>query len=152
MKNLAILALMAFGAALMFGSCVKIQNKVIMKGDWELVYYKLDTLNQNYMEVVLPSYNNPPGCCKYMIDFQDGDKAIGTYYVNGVVDYTVEGTWSMDKKNKLYVKLDNYVDALFDVDRQNRKNYQLTTDVNTIAFAPGYFLEYPVVLDIKRRD
>lgn len=146
------MALMALGAALMFGSCVKIQNKVIMKGDWELVNYKLDTINQNYMEVVLPSYNNPPGCCKYMIDFQDGDKVIGTYYVNGVVDYTVEGTWSMDEKNKLYVNLDNYVDALFDVDRQNRKNYQLSTKVNTINYAPGFTLEYPVVLDIKRRD
>jgi hypothetical protein len=64
----------------------------------------------------------------------------------------VEGIWSMDEKNKLYVKLDKYVDALFDVDRQNRKDYQLTSDSNLVVLGPNTEIILPVTLDIKRRD
>ncbi|CAN5294897.1 hypothetical protein BH09BAC1_BH09BAC1_28100 [soil metagenome] len=152
MKTTAILALSILVIITLTTSCVKIQNMVIMKGDWELVNYKLDTSSTNFMLSVLPSYENPPGCCKYKIDFQDNDKVVGTYFVNDTVNYRVEGTWSLDEKSKLYINLDKYVNGIFDVDRQNRKTYQLTTQVNTIEYLPGYLLQVPTTLDIKRRN
>lgn len=152
MRNRAILSVAALAiVATIFTGCVKLQNRVILKGNWELVNYKLDTINRNYMEVVLPSYDNPPGCCKYMIDFQDNDKCVGTYYVNDTVNYTVEGTWSLDEKNELFIDLDKYVNGTFHIDRQNRKDYVLETDQNTIEIDASLTIVFPTRLDIKRR-
>lgn len=133
-------------------SCVKLQNKVIMKGEWELVYYQLDTTKANFMDLILPSYNTPPGCCKYMIDFQDNDKVMGYYYVQDTLNYSVEGTWSLDKKSTLYIALDKYVDGTFDVDRENRRNYTLTTDKNTVRLNALTVFDAPIKMEIKRRD
>ncbi len=141
-------------AAMVFmgSGCVKLQNKVLIKGTWELVNYRIDTSAHNFMETVLPSYNNPPGCCKYLIDFQDNDKVVGNYYVNDTLNYSIEGTWSLDEKSTLVIDLDKYVDGTFDIDRQNRKTYQLTSDKNKIELFPGSIIESPVTMDIKRRD
>lgn len=148
----ALVCLLALGfITVSLSSCVKLQNKVLIKGTWELVYYKLDTVDRNYMEVILPGYTEPGNNPKYMIDFKDDGLVTGNYYVQDTLNYSVDGTWSLDEKNMLQIKLDKYVDGLFEIDRQNRKNYVLTTDVNTIEFAPGYFIEYPIRMDIKRR-
>lgn len=148
----ALLCLLALGfITLSLSSCVKLQNKVLIKGTWELVYYKLDTVDRNYMEVILPGYNVEGNNPKYLIDFKDDGLVTGNYYVQDTLNYSVDGTWSLDEKSMLQIKLDKYVDGLYEIDRQNRKTYVLNTDVNTIEFAPGYFIEYPVKMDIKRR-
>ncbi len=152
MRNIAILALGAIITLALYTGCVKLQNKVIMKGEWELVNFQLENSPDNLMEGILQGYNQPPGCCKYMIDFQDGDKVVGTYYVNDTISYTVEGNWSLDDKSELYIKLDDYVDGLFTIDRQSRREYQLKSDKNLIELLPGSPFETPTTLDIRRRD
>lgn len=148
----ALLCLLAFAViSVSVSSCVKIQNKVLLKGTWELVNYKFDTLSLNYMTVILPGYTQGGDCCRYMIDFKDNDVVTGTYYVNDTVNYTVDGTWSLDEKSTLVIDLDNYVDGTFDIERENRTTYYLTTDSCSVEFAPGFFISYPVTLDIKRR-
>lgn len=148
----ALLCLLALGfITISLSSCVKLQNKVLIKGTWELVYYKLDTVDRNYMEIILPDYtvegNNP----KYMIDFKDNGLVTGNYYLKDTLNYTVDGTWSLDEKNMLQIDLDQYVDGLYEIDRHNRKNYTLTTDVNRVEISPGNFIEFPVKMEIKRR-
>jgi hypothetical protein len=151
-SRFALLCLFAFATiTISLSSCVKIQNKVLMKGTWELVSYKLDTIDRNYMEVILPGYVPSTSSCRYMIDFKDNDVVTGSYYVADTLNYTVDGTWSLDEKSTIVVSLDKYVDGTFEVDRENRKTYYLTTDSNNVEFAPGFFTSYPVKLDIKRR-
>ena len=134
-------------------SCVKLQNKVLIKGTWELVFYSLDYKNDttgiNFMQT-LPGYTQSADCCRYMIDFKDDGLVTGNYYVLDTLNYSVDGTWSLDEKSMLQIKLDKYVDGLYEIDRQNRKNYVLTTDENTLTIG-GNPLVLPVKLDIKRR-
>jgi hypothetical protein len=77
---------------------------------------------------------------------------VGTYYVNDTINYTVQGTWSLDEKSTLFINLDKYVNGTVEVDRQSRTKYQLSSDLNIIEFSPGFFIEYPIVMDIRRRD
>jgi hypothetical protein len=147
-----LLCLLAFAViTVSVSSCVKIQNKVLMKGTWELVNYKFDTLSLNYMSVILPGYVPSTSSCRYMIDFKDNDVVTGSYYVADTLNYTVDGTWRLDEKSTIVVSLDKYVDGTFEVDRENRTTYYLTTDSCSVEFAPGFFISYPVTLDIKRR-
>ncbi len=150
----ALLCLLAFGIiTVSLSSCVKIQNRVLIKGTWELVNYSLDyktdTTGHNFMEI-LPGYTQSGDCCRYMIDFKDNGLVTASYYVLDTLNYTVDGTWSLDEKSMLYINLDQYVDGLYEIDRQNRKNYIMTTDSNTLSLGSARFVA-PVKMDIKRR-
>ncbi len=135
-------------------SCVKIQNRVLLKGTWELVNYSLDykqdTTGANAMDFILEDFTQSPNCCKYMIDFKDDGVVTGSYYVLDTLNYSVEGTWSLDEKSMLFIDLDQYVNGLYEIDRQNRKNYIMTTDSNTVDLGATSFV-VPVKMDIKRR-
>lgn len=123
---------------LMFAtSCKKIRENHIIKDVWTLnKVYLFGNEEENAMNEVLEGYNQPEGCCKYIMDFQDDGDVWGYYYRNDTLDYMIKGEWELQSKDKLYVNLDAYVNGVFDLERDDLHNYELHTDSNTGTLGP----------------
>ncbi len=104
------------------------------------------------MDITLPDHVSNSDCCKYLIDFNDDGTVTGTYYLADTVNYTVSGTWDLPERLLLDIELDLYVNGKYDIDRKNKKDYILETDMNVTD--PSYLggVESPVKLTIERVD
>lgn len=112
-------------------SCKKIVENHLIKDQWELYNaYAFDDRSNNFMKIVLPGYDNPEGCCRYIIDFQDNNQAFGFYYRNDTLDYMIRGDWFLEDKDHLYIDLDRYVKGSFEIMRDGKRNYTLVSDSN----------------------
>lgn len=112
--------------------CQKFRENHIIKDVWTLQkVYIFGSKETNMMEVVLNGYNQPEGCCEYVMDFQDDGDVFGYYYRFDTLDYMIKGEWELQSKDKLYVNLDNYVNGVFDLERDNIHHYILKSDSNT---------------------
>ncbi|MCS6935334.1 MAG: hypothetical protein NZM35_09330 [Chitinophagales bacterium] len=131
MKNF-LMVTAAFMLMCLSFSCRKIQEGMIIKGLWTLEGFYVDTFSKNMMEIFLPYYNTGNGCCRYKIDFQDDDLVTGYYFTHDTLNYLVAGTWKLIKYNKIYVKLDNYVDGEFTIEKIGNKRYEMISDSNRI--------------------
>ena len=117
---------------LLTAGCEKFRENHIIKDVWTLQsVYIFDNKETNMMEVVLPNYNKPEGCCEYVMDFQDDGDVFGYYYRFDTLDYMIKGEWDLQDKDHLYVNLDQYVNGIFKLERDDLHHYILHSDSNT---------------------
>jgi len=118
---------------LLFASaCKKIQNRVLIKGKWEVERVKSDFLTvDNSMEALISGYVSNDECCQYIVDFKDDETITGTFYKDKQITQVDRGVWNLDKYNLLYIKLGKYIDGTYDVSRESKRYYILTTDSNS---------------------
>jgi hypothetical protein len=135
----------------LFG-CKKIQNNIIIKGEWLVHRVNTDFVNlDNAMEFFLPGYFSDSSCCTYIVDFKEDETVTGTFTKNNVVVQIDSGFWHLDKFNVLYVKLGKYIDGTYDVERHRHKKYTLHTTENKLeilASQPPEITE--VTINIER--
>lgn len=145
--------LLAIGIVLLLltVSCQKFRENHIIKDVWTLhSVYIFGDKETNMMELVLPSYNNPKDCCKYVMDFQDDGDVFGYYYRFDTLDYMIKGEWELQDKDHLYVNLDNYVDGVFKLERDDLHHYTLHSDSNTGRLG-ALVLEGEMEMYVERR-
>lgn len=130
-------------------SCKKIEHKLLLKGIFTLEAVYVSGSEENFMNFALPNYNNPEGCCKYIIDFQDDGDMFGFYYVDDELNYVVKGEWEQKDYHVLYLNLDKYVNGIYDVEKDGKKEFTLSTEENT-ALIGGTANVTPMVLKITR--
>ena len=65
-----------------------------------------------------------------MIDFQDNDVMVVTYWVFDTVNYTSIGEWEMRGRNVLYMNVDGVINGDFDFERTKRKYWKLVAEEN----------------------
>lgn len=118
-------------------SCKKIQEDFIVKGLWRLQGAYIDTFSTNQMNVFLPLYANGNKCCEYKVDFQNDDVVFGYYSTYDTFNYVVIGNWELLKYNQIYIKLDKYVDGVFDIDKVGNKRYDMISEENHIKLFDG---------------
>lgn len=146
MKSTLILALLGFVVA--FFSCQKLQNHLVIIGDWEVEEGFLNGGNINAIPYFLQHYSSEENCCHYYICF-DGDGTVeGLYFTFDTLNYKVNGTWELLEKNLIYVDLDFYIDGIFNVEKDGNKRYRLTTDSNVISYGTNSY--YALELLVKR--
>jgi hypothetical protein len=114
----------------LLSSCKKIQEDLLLEGTWKLTAYYLDTMQTNFMENVLPDYKNCTGRCEYIIDFKENEQLEGRYYTFDSLRYIKSGIWQNLEYEKIYIKLDNYVDGDYYISRYDAKNYMLISNNN----------------------
>lgn len=141
-------AILLFALMLSLG-CKKIEYKVLLKGIFTLEAVYIPGSEENFMKFMLPNYDNPEGCCRYVIDFQDDGDAFGFYYVNDTINYVIKGEWEQQDYHKLYINLDKYVNGVYDIHKDGKKEFTLKTEENTAQFA-GTISVTPMELKITR--
>lgn len=129
MKYSLVLAFVA--SLIFFSACKKIQNKALIKGKWEVERVKSDFLTvENSMEVLIPGYVSNDECCSYIVDFKDDQTVTGTFFKNNEIAQVDSGVWNLDDFNLLYVKLGKYIYGTYDIKKEGKRFYVLTTDSN----------------------
>lgn len=122
-------------AILFVSACKKIQNRVLIKGKWEVERVKSDFLTvDNSMDVLIPGYVSNDECCQYIVDFKDDQTVTGTFYKDKQIAQVDSGVWNLDKYNLLYIKLGKYIDGTYDISKESKRYYILTTDSNSAQF------------------
>ncbi len=117
---------------ILFSACKKIQNRVLIKGKWEVERVKSDFLTvENSMEVLIPGYLSNNECCQYIVDFKDDQTVTGTFYKNNEIAQVDSGVWSLDEYNLLYIQLGKYIDGTYNIEKEDKRFYVLTTDSNS---------------------
>jgi hypothetical protein len=131
-----ILIIAIIAVTLIFASaCEKIQNRVLIKGKWEVERVKSDFLTvENSMEVLIPGYVSNNECCQYIVDFKDDETVTGTFYKDKQIAQVDSGVWSLDEYNLLYIKLGKYINGTYDISKESKRYYILTTDSNSAQF------------------
>ncbi|MEM7036405.1 MAG: hypothetical protein AAF570_05440 [Bacteroidota bacterium] len=121
-------------AALSFAtvSCKKIQQNYIMNGEWEVLEVNLNGGTLNQMEQFLPDYVSNSTCCKYVVTFGDEGVCTSTLTIDGDIREQSVGEWNMPERSKIYFKVDEYVDGLFDLEREGDGVWILHAPVNNI--------------------
>ena len=151
MKNILRVILLCI-VVVSFSTCKKIQEKVMIKGEWHVHRVNTDILTlDNAMDFFLTGYQSNSECCTYIVDFKKDETVTGTFTKDNVVVQVDSGVWHLDKFNVLYVKLGKYIDGTYDVDRQKHKKYTLYTkeNINPVpAISNNEFAE--VTIDIER--
>ncbi|GIV33271.1 MAG: hypothetical protein KatS3mg031_0806 [Chitinophagales bacterium] len=131
-------------------SCRPAQERLVIEGNWEVVHVELNHQPGNAMEYFLANYTSFAACCHYLVDFRSNLTCSGTYIHNDSLIYTTEGRWNLVAFNRIYVKLDRYVDAMLEVDRHSNRYYSLRSDSNRVAALNGAVM--PVKIEIRRTD
>lgn len=118
-------------------SCKKIQEDYIVKGLWELNGAYIDTFSNNQMNTFLPLYANGNDCCRYKVSFEDDNYVFAYYITYDSINYIAYGTWELLGYNKLYLKLDKYVDGEFDIKRRGARKFDMISEANHIEAFDG---------------
>jgi hypothetical protein len=136
---------------LLASSCKKIQNNVLIKGKWNVERVKSDFLTlENSMDLLIPGYISNNECCQYIVDFKDDQTVTGTFYKDKQVMQIDSGEWKLDEFNLLYIQLGKYINGSFDINKDSKRFYKLTTDSNSAQFLPSQVTVSKVVMDIRR--
>jgi hypothetical protein len=140
-----------FAITLLASSCKKIQNNVLIKGKWNVERVKSDFLTlENSMDLLIPGYVSNNECCRYIVDFKDDQTVTGTFYKDNQVMQIDSGEWKLDEFNLLYIQLGKYINGTFDINKDSKRFYKLTTDSNSAQFLPSQVTVSKVVMDIRR--
>lgn len=147
-----LIVMLFMGAFLSIVSCKKIQENKIIKDTWLVTKVKSEAiLLENSMELLLPGYESNSECCKYYVDFFEDGTATGTYYKDNAIVQVDSGFWRLDKFNVQYIQIGKYINAVWDIEKIEKKKYQLTSDNNEaklIASQPPIVSK--TVMDITR--
>jgi hypothetical protein len=112
---------------------------------------KSDFLNvENSMEVLIPGYLSNNECCQYIVDFEDDQTVTGTFYKNNEIAQVDSGVWSLDEYNLLYIQLGKYVDGTYNIEKEDKRFYVLTTDSNSAKLLSSAPTISKVTLFIRR--
>lgn len=141
----------AVAITLLVSSCKKIQNNVLIKGKWNVEKVKSDFLTlENSMDLLIPGYVSNNECCQYIVDFKDDQTVTGTFYKDKQVMQIDSGEWKLDEFNLLYIQLGKYINGTYDINKDSKRFYILTTDSNNAQFLPNQVTVSKVVMDIRR--
>ncbi|MDB5282600.1 MAG: hypothetical protein JWO06_1675 [Bacteroidota bacterium] len=119
-----------------FNSCKKITTDQLVNGLWKLDEVYIDTTTSNYLNH-LQNYSNGNNCCLYKIDFERDDRVVAYYLTYDTFTNVTAGIWNIPEYNKIYIKLDNFMDGTFDILKPTTKKWDLTSGANHIKFLDG---------------
>ena len=122
---------------------------MLMDSTYRLVACKLkaDTTNSNLMGNFFQHYSNGGNCCKYMITFERNNIVRSYYYTYDTLNYSATGEWKLLEKDVVFLKLDKYVNGIFDV-KEEGKDILLSCDSNALAIFNN--AKMSVVLTVKK--
>lgn len=145
MKKALTITFLSFIYFSFFSSCKKLQQNVLVNHKWKLNAYYLDTFSTNFMDNVVPLYKDCNGQCEYLITFKENGEMIAEYYTYDTLYFTRIGVWENLEFEKIYMKLDVYVDGEYYISNYDNKNYMLISNANTI-----FSLTKPVRLMVEK--
>jgi len=145
MKRYVYLVILLLGATTLL-TCKKVKQRYVIKGDWELMSANVEG-DTNLLKLVLSKYSNCEGNCRYLICFEDKSRVMGYYYTYDTLDYSVEGEWEMVDRDKIFVRLDHYVDGYFEFEKTKRKHFLLYSPEN---YVKKFKTTLPVELHVRR--
>ncbi len=149
-------------------SCRKIREDNLVRGLWQVQYFKIDTTTINnrsnpivrafidtakahegdFLHSLLPNYTANKSNAYYRIKYDREDISFSYYNINEVNVYTVLGRWDLPKAETIYLSSDNFLDGNFDiVYKGNTDIYDFKTDLNYIKTLDD---TVSVVMKIKR--
>ena len=121
-----------FLLAVACNSCKKTTEDQLINGLWALESVYVDTSTANYMNK-FPEFANGNGCCFYKINFDEANIVLSYYLTHDSVRTVATGTWIVNSYSQVYIKLDNFMDGTFNIDRVAPKHWELTSKANHIA-------------------
>jgi hypothetical protein len=166
LKKISLLLLIA--SMFTVTSCRKIREDNLVKGLWQVQYFKIDTNTINdrnspkirafidtakanggdFLHSLLPNYTANKANAYYRIKYDREDISFSYYNINDVNVYTVLGRWDLPKAETIYLSSDNFLDGTFDiVDKGNYDTYDFKTDLNYLKHLND---TVSVVMKIKR--
>lgn len=130
------------GTVLLFtiSSCKKAREDVLIKGLWDLQGIYVDTIIQNQMDN-LPYWPDGNKCCEYRLDFQDNDVLFGYYLTHDTFNYVTPGKWYLEDYDHIYIKVDNYIDGVFEIKKPTPDHFKLESDANHVRAFDGTDLD-----------
>lgn len=126
--SIILLFLLSVGGA----SCYKVHHNYIVKTEWYLNALELDGGSTNFMNGILPDYDDGGGV--YKIYMLDNGLSRGEYYVYDTLNYFTTGTWDLLSPDSIYIDLDQYVQGKFYIELINKDEMILSTDHNNVKF------------------
>lgn len=130
-SRLLILALLAFTLAT---GCKKLHEDFVMKGEWEVLDVNLNNGSKNFMESLMPHYVDGNDCCHYYVYYFEDGVVSGEYYTYDTLNYATQGEWEIIKPGEIYMKVDEYIDGVFEYKKESKGFYRLTANNNQVAF------------------
>jgi hypothetical protein len=118
--------------AFSFSGCYKLKENFIMKGEWLVKKVEMDGGSTNFMDVILPDYNE--NTCEYKIYFGENGVCNGQYYVDGVLNYAIQGSWVLLDPTHLWVEMDQYVKGSFEIEEQSTSLIHMYAERNIVKF------------------
>jgi len=103
-----------------------------MKGEWFASQVKMDGGSTNFLEVILPDYD--PNTCEYKIYFGEDGVCAGQYYINGVLNYAVEGSWVLLDPTHMWIEMDQYIKGSFEIEEQSTSLIHMYAERNIVKF------------------
>lgn len=138
MKIFKGVVIVVLGAVLLFSisSCKKAREDVLVKGLWDLEGVYVDTIVRNQLEN-LPFWLDGNKCCEYRLDFQDNDVLFGYYLTHDTFQYVTPGKWYLTDYDHIYMKVDNYVDGIFEISKPTPDRFKLESEENHVKYFDG---------------
>ncbi len=115
-----------------FSSCKKITEDQLIKGLWQVNTVKVDTISDNYLNR-LPFYTDGNDCCVYKMDFEKDGTVITYYIAHNSLQYITAGSWELNSPKEIFIKVDNFIDGVFEIEKPTLKHFILTSDENHVA-------------------
>ena len=126
-----------------FLGCKKVKENFLIKGDWEVKSIYMNGGSLNMMELALPYYKEGKGI--YYCYFYDEGLTKGEYFTHDTLNYEVFGEWEI-KKNKVFMKMDAYINGEFEYQRSGKKEYTLFCDSNYVELYDMGYVELLIVI------
>jgi hypothetical protein len=166
LKKFSLLLLVA--SLLTVTSCRKIREDNLVKGLWQVQYFKIDTTTINnrsnpvvrafidtaaanegdFLHSLLPNYTANKANAYYRIKYDREDISFSYYNINEVNVYTVLGKWDLPKEETITLSSDNFLDGTFEiVNKGNYDTYDFKSELNYIKTLND---TVSVVMKIKR--
>ena len=127
-----------------FLSCKKIKENFLMKGEWKVKSLSMNGGSLNMMDLALPHYKEGNGV--YHCFFYDEGIAKGEYYTHDTLNYEVFGQWEI-RKNKVFMKMDDYINGEFIYQKSGKKEFTLFCDSNYVELYDMGYVELLVVIN-----
>lgn len=129
-KIITLLALVV--STFTFSGCFKVKENFIMKGEWVVKTIQLDGGSTNFMETILPDFD--PNTCEYKIYFGEDGVCNGQYFVDGTLNYAIQGSWVLLDPTHLWIEMDQYVKGSFEIEEQSTSLVHMYAERNIIKF------------------
>ena len=113
------------------GSCSKITEVTMMKGEWQVLEVKVNGGNLNQMEQLFPQFDTTG---RYLIYMMDNGVMKGEYYIGDNLDFEAWGEWELLTNDSVFMKIDEYINGAFLVKSNGDHLYTMYSDSNDIAF------------------